>query len=665
MGEARDRDAMGVLMRAVHAGHHGVADAEAIKSFCYNDTIKERVKPARIGMYNEAASRSLFVEGLPIGISHEAVKRLMHSKLLAAPAATQVAVPLNELCSVFVNIPPGHAEFMYAIVTMNDSTHAQRILKVMDEEAVAGTKTKVMVEGIGVFVQLKARRGEAPTSQALARAYLSFIERYKTDLRRGIAPKPPARQVHKPAAVATTPVPPAAAPPTTAATTAVSVPSTATSLYGTDPGGKAAFSSAHSGTQAAVAAARMQEATMSPAPVPAKLVKAFSKAKPKKMAVFHDAENCYLGKARAGVSDGELAYNYFKAVRDLVISEGGDGSGTWQLFLHHQEHLGSHPSKRTLMELSSCFGVLNVDPGPKSGAVDIKMKDTITTFCEANKANAESFIVVILSGDKDFSADLRNLQRSGYKTIVAHPQRVAQAFVSLAKESGPVVEWQPIRKAAGGLEFDDTSSKNYRPLVNSRLANYCATPSSANNAGWGVQPEGTSLHLNRKYDVSSRQWNDLAALRKGSDADTSKPHPGSSCIGDETLYSGPLDHDDDDNASVVSIATSEGSVSSASQISSVASPSSPPMSIKQWLKMNQLSFATDALQDYGYTDEFTLLDFEADVKDQGIEAIMKAIEEIPGVKRPSVSKMKRALTALESRGRAETASQVALAAATA
>ena len=106
MGEARDRDAMGVLMRAVQAGLLSTSDSEAIENFCCNETIKASTKQARISMYNEAMRRSLFIEGLPVGTTHEQVKRLMQSKLYASPAASQAPDHANGLCSVFVNQPP-------------------------------------------------------------------------------------------------------------------------------------------------------------------------------------------------------------------------------------------------------------------------------------------------------------------------------------------------------------------------------------------------------------------------------------------------------------------------------------------------------------------------------------------------------------------------------
>ncbi len=619
MGEARDRDAMGVLMRAVQAGQHSTSDSEAIKNFCYNETIKASTKQARISMYNEAMRRSLFIEGLPVGTSNEQVKRLMQSKLYASPAASQAPDHANGLCSVFVNQPPEYAEFMYAIVTLNDAKHAQGILGVMDNELVTGTKTKLMVEGVGVLVQLKARAGEAPTSQALARAYGLFIERYKADLRRGVAPKLPKPAARSMAVKTASPAKPAS--------------DTAAPL-------------------AAAVAPTPAHAPSLPPTTPPPLAKAFSKTRPKQMAVFHDAENCYLGKAGPGVSDGDLAYNYYSAVRALVAAEGGDGSGTWQLFLHHQEHLHSHPSKLTMQELSS-LGIDNIDPGPKSGAVDIKMKDNISAFCEANRSMADNFIVVILSGDKDFSADLRNLQRAGYSTVVAHPPDVAKAFISLAKESGPVVEWQPIRQSAGGLEYDDVanSSKKYRPPNNSRLTGYCATPSAVTDKGWVKSWVETG---DKTTPGTARDWDELAAMRKGT---------GSVCSDDGSRHHGHVERSNDDDCG--SVAGSECSLSSVSQISSVTSPSASSPTVSQWLKAKKLTFATQALQDFGYRDDdFTLMDFAADVNDHDTLAdILKVVDAIPGASKPHVNKMRRELKKLATSGVSELPGEVNLAAA--
>ena len=703
-------------MKALHS--HSDGDQQAIKNFCQSQAIKDGVKPARMNMYREAASRSLFIEGLPVGTSREVVKALMEKKLRAA----KVAVPSStfELCSVFVNQPPEHTEFMYAIATMNDIKHAQAILGVMDTELESGTHSLLRIDGVGVSVQLRARAGEAPTAQALARAYLGFIQdkRYKSDLRRGIVPKPPPKvrtMAVRPAPVAI----PAPAPTLTglrvcsesgllldaAPTAAATAPTWQQELaVGGAVGGDAGngggvwdddeeesiiltcgecdrqreFGHADpadgkwycDGCWAHDNAKHSEDPAVSISqPVgDATLQKAFSKATPKKMAVFHDAENCYLGKAKSGVSDGHLAFNFHKAVTDMVKKQGGDGSGSWQFFLHHQEHLDNHPSKLTMTELSS-LGVDNIDPGPKPGAVDMKMKDNIGLFCDANKDSSQ-FIVVILSGDKDFLPEIRRLQRAGFATIVCHPPDVSKSFLLQAKESGPVFGWQPIRQEAGGLEWG-TKPANQRAW---RGAGYCVTPSdSANtdfsrslgNTGYASGTGGGKFAFSDRYgataqpaqpagshfsshDTKAHQWDDLASIRKAG---------GGGGSSQEAAFSEGYSTQDDDAASDVSL-------TSASQMSSVTSavfdeatspPSSPSVSV--WLTKNNLDFAAAALEECGYDEGMTLLDLTEDVKDeQTLREIIAAIEGIEGVKKPKVNKIKRELNKLAAGGAVAAAS---------
>ena len=637
MGEARDRDAMKVLIRALH--EHSVGDQQAIRNFCSNATIKDGVKQARINMFKEAASRSLFIEGLPVGTSREVVKALMETNLRAATLA--VASSSFELCSVFVNKPSDHTEFMYAVVTMNDIKHSQAILGVMD----TGARTRLKIDGVGVSVLLKARAGEAPTAQALARVYLKFIQdkRYKSDLRCGIVPKPPPR-VHT---MAIRPTPVAIPEPIPSGLRVCSesgllldAPTAVAPTWQQElaAGGADEDFCAECECQGwsghadlvdgewycdgcwAKHATSAATTPVSPPQPRAALVKAFSKATPKKMAVFHDAENCYLGKAKAGVSDGDLAFNFHKAVKDMVVKEGGDGSGSWQFFLHHQEHLDNHPSKHTMTGLSD-LGVDNIDPGAKLGAVDVKMKANIGTFIDANKDKAEQFIVVILSGDKDFLPEIQELQRAEFATIICHPPDVSKTFLRQASVSGPVFGWQPIRQEAGGLEFGKVGS--------TRLAGYRATPSDSTNwSTGGCVPQaggGGGFHF-ASHDTKSRQWNDLAAIRGVSE--------------------GCPTQQDEDAASDVSL-TSASQMSSATSVvfDEAGSPSSPSVSI--WLANNKLTFAAAALEEFGYDDDMTLLDFTEDVKDEEtLLKIMGAIQGIVGLKTPQVNKIKRELNRL-------------------
>jgi hypothetical protein len=749
MGEARDRDAMTILIKSLR--DHSDGDQQAIRNFCQNQAIKDGVKPARINMYNEAASRSLFIEGLPIGTSRDLVKALLVEKLRAAKVAVAKTSSF-ELCSVFVNKPPEHTEFMYAIATLNDIKHAEAILGVMDTELETGTHSLMRIDGIGISVQLRARAGEAPTAQALARAYLQFIQdkRHKSDLRRGIVPKLPPKgrtMVVRPAPV----VIPAAAPAPTPTGLRV-CPETGLLLHtaptaptvwqqrelpvsgatGADAGNEgwhskwdkewdddededkeegfllvcgecdrqrecghtdpadgkwycdgcwardnAKHTEEEEDPAAAAAAAAAASTSQPPVGSAATLHKAFSKATPKKMAVFHDAENCYLGKAKSGVSDGDLAYNFHKAVTDMVKEQGGDGRGSWQFFLHHQEHVDTHPSKLTMTELSS-LGVDNIDPGPKSGAVDMKMKDNIAMFCDANKDKSSQFIVVILSGDKDFLPEIRVLQRAGFMTIVCHPPEVSKAVLRQAKESGPVYGWQPIRQQAGGLEWGAAKPNQRGAWRNSYFSS--GTTAGGGNFSFADRYGATkttqqqqqqlaaaapaaavgSAHFS-SHDTNAQQWKDLAAIRKGGGSGSCGGGSSQETdTGTEAAFSegGYSTQEDDDGASDVSLTSASQMSQMSGGASSVASavfdeasspPSSPSVSV--WLSKNNLDFAAAALEEFGYDDDMTLLDLTEDVKvEETLREIIGVIDGIEGARKPQVNKIKRELNKLAATG---------------
>jgi len=206
--------------------------------------------------------------------------------------------------------------------------------------------------------------------------------------------------------------------------------------------------------------------------------------------------------------------------------------------------------------------------------------------------------------------------------------------------------------------------------MNPRVAGYCGTPSAAITDRWEswadtcYRPPGTpqrSDGRSRHWDevIGSRQWDELAAIRKTSSSTSSDEDSSRGGHGGRS--------DDDDCASVTSITGSECSMSSVSQISSVTSPCTPPPSVSQWLEEHKLTFATQPLQEFGYTDDdFTLLDFAEDVKDPDtLGEILKVVSGIAGVSVPRLNKMKRALKQLASSGMGDARSNVNLAAATA
>jgi uncharacterized LabA/DUF88 family protein len=71
---------------------------------------------------------------------------------------------------------------------------------------------------------------------------------------------------------------------------------------------------------------------------------------------------------------------------------------------------------------------LHINPGEKKGAVDIVIKDSM------DRLRAEHFddsaikkqrrIVVLISGDKDFAANIRSLRQVGLKTVLIYTPQI-------------------------------------------------------------------------------------------------------------------------------------------------------------------------------------------------------------------------------------------------
>ena len=57
-------------------------------------------------------------------------------------------------------------------------------------------------------------------------------------------------------------------------------------------------------------------------------------------------------------------------------------------------------------------------PGSKSDAVDLKMQNDIHHFMEVHQQMKEQFLVVIISGDRDFASCLRRLVQKGFTTAL-------------------------------------------------------------------------------------------------------------------------------------------------------------------------------------------------------------------------------------------------------
>merc|ERR1719473_1328868 len=412
-------------------------------------------------------------------------------------------------------------------------------------------RVRLRLDGVGVDVQLNCKEGSAPTSQSLTRSYLNFIIENKNPIKRGEVPPPAPRRVAPRSLV----LPRAggglsckaepASPECAAAPKAPFVHE----LFRT---------TAEAESAAAAAAAEPAQASAN----------VFQK-----LTVFHDAENCYIGKPRP-VDDGTLAYNIVSAVKDLAKAEGWEGNAEdmdWQLFLHHAEHLGAHPTKLTLTELST-LGVDHIDPGSKQGSVDMKMKDKMRQFVESNCWGNEEHLVAVLSGDKDFLAEIRLLQDRGFRTIVCHPAQVASAFIRQAAESGPVVLWDKIRREAGGAEHVEGCAGGFTTSSVRRFAQPWKGAGSA-EVVHHFMPHHSS-HDTRSSEMG--RWGEMGRMRGVATAQTE---------------AAPADPDDDGGG--------QGGSSQESAVSSVFEEAASPQPLEGFLGAKIFAALEDKLEELG------------------------------------------------------------------
>eukprot|EP00596_Hydrurales_sp_CCMP1899_P006000 CAMPEP_0119050324 /NCGR_PEP_ID=MMETSP1177-20130426/69259_1 /TAXON_ID=2985 /ORGANISM="Ochromonas sp, Strain CCMP1899" /LENGTH=208 /DNA_ID=CAMNT_0007028589 /DNA_START=87 /DNA_END=710 /DNA_ORIENTATION=- len=129
--------------------------------------------------------------------------------------------------------------------------------------------------------------------------------------------------------------------------------------------------------------------------------------------IFHDAENCPV---KLHTNGSKL---YDSVIRKVLNAVGVDTNGLdiestcdvhWRFVLPLIEGSGRIFPTRCLKDLLT-RGVLHINPGEKKGAVDIVIKDSM------DRLRAEHFddsaikkqrrIVVLISGDKDFAANIR------------------------------------------------------------------------------------------------------------------------------------------------------------------------------------------------------------------------------------------------------------------
>eukprot|EP01064_Diplonema_japonicum_P008916 TRINITY_DN16393_c0_g1_i1.p1 TRINITY_DN16393_c0_g1~~TRINITY_DN16393_c0_g1_i1.p1 ORF type:complete len:738 (+),score=115.43 TRINITY_DN16393_c0_g1_i1:34-2247(+) len=91
-------------------------------------------------------------------------------------------------------------------------------------------------------------------------------------------------------------------------------------------------------------------------------------------------------------------------------------------------------------------GLTHVDPGEKRGGDDHKMISDITQLATDPTIDSSKVVVVVITGDRDFSASLRTLKSNGFaKTLLIHNGSARKAFLSNAMFA---LDWNYIRSAA-------------------------------------------------------------------------------------------------------------------------------------------------------------------------------------------------------------------------
>ncbi len=185
--------------------------------------------------------------------------------------------------------------------------------------------------------------------------------------------------------------------------------------------------------------------------------------------IFHDAENCPIGRQHSALPCGDYAYQLHRRLMNLLKQSGGGEQAVWNLFLHPTKANPYHPSPQTLEELTTVLGVDLIDPGSKQDAVDMKMKAKISQFVAMHSHEPERFLLCFLTGDKDFMTEIRAAQTAGFRTVVLHPGQASRAFIRQAEECGGVVyDWTSVRVAANGP--DNKKLGSFRGKVRTRVA---------------------------------------------------------------------------------------------------------------------------------------------------------------------------------------------------
>lgn len=162
--------------------------------------------------------------------------------------------------------------------------------------------------------------------------------------------------------------------------------------------------------------------------------------------VFHDGENCYLGNTPGLMVDQLIreAKAEIKRAADLP-----DGCPVQWNFYHpdpRPQEVWWHPTQKTLDVLHTVNVTFVRVPSYKSGLVDTKLKDDLGRFAREHRDFAERYLVVIVSGDSDFTGDIAELRAEGFRTMILHGPRLKKGVDADIISNA----WFPLLQRAGG-----------------------------------------------------------------------------------------------------------------------------------------------------------------------------------------------------------------------
>jgi hypothetical protein len=191
---------------------------------------------------------------------------------------------------------------------------------------------------------------------------------------------------------------------------------------------------------------------------------------PVQIQIFHDAENCYFGNQEldiVGIHGAVVAEVQRVAQLPRAVL------GKWRLYLPllDPNRVRQHPSQRSMTALQN-RGIDYICCPPKRDAVDTKLKDGLAEFVRTNRSQPSQHLVVVLSGDRDFTGSLREAAAEGFDTFLFHSGHLsAGVAANAAYQSGRWAEIVESHKmhASGGASHTarlSPSSSKHSPSFN-------------------------------------------------------------------------------------------------------------------------------------------------------------------------------------------------------